>query len=240
MKRILLIGNGLIAAFFLAAIFYTLVGKDHLRQLAADYVSQKLQPRVERSVTLIAGALQTQAVRNAVKEEQIAAAIAEIERFKISPRAYIRSLTAADSPLALRTQAAIPDPVTAKMADWRQSIHRHFHRVYDRLLWDLRIFAPSNLIAACASLFLVRRFGPHPKVVAISLVLFVAMLFAASVYIDRSWFFAILTGSFMGMWYPIVIGVSFVYLYRRLGRGLEAIALAHCKTATPFPESRQE
>lgn len=232
MKRILLIGNGLMAVFFLAAIIYTIVGKDHLRQLAADHISQKLQPRAEKSATFLAEVLQTRTVRNIVKQEHIDAAMAEIEQFKAAPRAYIRSLTAADSPLALQAHAAIPDHVAAKMADWRRSIRHHFDRVYGRLLWDVRLFAFSNLAAACASLFLVARFGAHPKVVAISIILFLSMLFAGSIYIDRNWFFTILTDSFMGLWYPVVLSLCFIYLYRRLGRRLEAIALAHHKRET--------
>jgi hypothetical protein len=42
----------------------------------------------------------------------------------------------------------------------------------------------------------------------------------------------------MGVWYPIVIGVNFVYLYRRLGRGLEAIAMVHYKSAMHTSEAR--
>jgi hypothetical protein len=70
------------------------------------------------------------------------------------------------------------------------------------------------------------------------MVLVVAMLFAGSVYLDRNWFFAILTGSYMGVWYPIVLLVSFVYVYRRLGRGLEAIARANYKPSAQFSEGR--
>jgi hypothetical protein len=67
MKRCVLLVNGIIAGCFIALFLYTVFGEGHLRQLATDHISGKLEPQVRRSATLAKAGLEVPALRESIK-----------------------------------------------------------------------------------------------------------------------------------------------------------------------------
>src|SRR5687767_613385 len=201
MRRFLVVLNSVIAIFFAGFLVYTLFGKAHIRRLATDYISAKLEPGARRSATLAKAALNTPQIRNRVKREQIEAALAEINEFEATPREYIRSLT--DPRSAPRTSQAVttvPADLMAKIGNWKKGVRERFDRIYGRIIVEVRVFGASNLAAGCLCIYLVRRFGAQARILAISLVLTLSVLYCSFLYIDQNWFFAILHDSFLGVW----------------------------------------
>jgi hypothetical protein len=133
----------------------------------------------------------------------------------------------------------IPDDVAARILGWKHSIRNHFQRMSSGLVRDLRIFAASNALAAAIALLLSWRFGARPRLIAISVVLVLALCLATTIYLDRDWFFSILTGSFMGFWYPPLIFFTFLYVHRRIGTGIEACAIIYEKATEPILDAEK-
>jgi hypothetical protein len=222
MKRFLLSVNCVSALLFAGFFAYTFLGREHIRTLATDYIVEKLEPGANKSVQLAETILQTPAINSRLKEEHLQAALAEIDEFHSAPHQYIQSLADPRSP-AINSRAAsgIAADLATKINGWKQAIRHSFDRTYERIVIDLRIFGFSNLAAACAAIYLICRFGAHRKIMVICILLMVSLAYSIFMYIDQLWFFRILVGSFMGVWYPIGMLIIFVCLYRDFARDVE-------------------
>jgi hypothetical protein len=109
------------------------------------------------------------------------------------------------------------------VTQWKEKVREHYDKVLRRLVWDLRIFASSNLIAALFAIMLAIRANAKDssKLVWVSFLLFGAIAYSVYFYIDRFSFFRILFNSYLGWWYPGVLAITLIGLYLSYGRSRE-------------------
>ena len=214
----MLIANGVTAIFFIAFFVYSYFGRRNIDHLARDFVTAKTQEYADRVVDIAAEALKNKLVRILLTDERIAAFEHEIVEYRKNPNDYIGQLTGQRVPAAMQQ---FKNPLLIKIAQWKNKVRDHYDKVLRRLFWDLRIFAGSNIVAAVIATWLAyREKGKAAKKTAwISFLLFAALVFCVFMYIDSLSFFTILSDSYLGWSYPILLFVAFIgslYLDYRL------------------------
>ena len=65
--------------------------------------------------------------------------------YRTSPRDYIAGLTVRKLPA--QVEGRFKNPLVGKITRWKQQIRAYFDKVLLRLIWDLRIFSGSNVVA---------------------------------------------------------------------------------------------
>lgn len=220
MRRFVLIANGFIAVFFAAFVLYTFVGRGHINYLARDFVTVKTQRLADPAVETAERTLRIRMVQKLLREEQIAVFEGEIAAYRQDPQRYISELTGR---LPTPASPVSSNPILAKLTQWKEKVREHYDRVLGRLLWDLRIFASSNLIAALFAIMLTTRANAKnsSKLVWFSFLLFSAIAYSVYFYIDRFSFFRILFNSYLGWWYPGLLAITLIGLYLDYGRSKE-------------------
>jgi hypothetical protein len=217
MRRFVLIANGFTAVFFAAFVLYTFAGRRHINDLARDFVTVKTQRFADAAVEAGEKTLRIRMVRKLLREEQIAVFEGEIAAYRQDPQRYISELTGR---LPITTSPRHTNPLLAKVTQWKEKVREHYDKVLGRLVWDLRIFASSNLIAALFAIMLATRANAKDssKLVWVSFLLFGAIAYSVYFYIDRFSFFRILFNSYLGWWYPGVLAMTLIGLYVNYGR----------------------
>jgi hypothetical protein len=218
---------GLIASLTLLSL--TVFGKAEIKRLASDFINKRIQPSVTELVNLVEmseranpiGEKLNELRRKFRGERQVLRE--EIELYRKDPLSYLRSLTGspATDPLTTVTPATDHESdrseAAQKVDSWKAAIHRHFDRVFDRIILDLRIFATSNLIGFGLAFWLMHlraNIDLLPCVI-ISAILTAAILYSSMMYWDQNWFFTILLDSYMGLWYPLMLVLTFADYRRR-------------------------
>ena len=109
----------------------------------------------------------------------------------------------------------VTNPLVKKITGWKTNVRAYYNKVLNRLFWDLRIFAGSNLAAGLIAMGLAYRAKVKPagKALGVSLLLSLATVFCIYMYIDSYSFFMILTDSYLGWWYPVILIVTFIGLH---------------------------
>lgn len=217
MRQFVLIANGFAAVFFAAFLLYTFVGRGHLIHLARDFVTTKTQKFADPAVDAAEASLRVGMVRKLLPERQIAAIESEIAAYRQDPRKYISEITGR---FPVTTATPPSNPVLAKVTQWKEKVRQHYDKVLGRLLWDLRIFASSNLVAALLAILLAARTNAaqSKKLVWFSFLLFGAIAYSVYSYIDRVSFFRILFNSYLGWWYPGILAITLLGLFLEYGR----------------------
>ena len=208
----MLVANSATAIFFIAFFAYTFVGRRHIDHLARDSVTAKTQKFADPVVDIADKALKNKLVRTLLTDKQIAAFEGEIVEYRTNSRDYIGKLTGQRVPTAMRQ---FKNPLLIKIAQWKSEVRDYYDKVLGRLIWDLRIFAGSNMVAAVIATWLAYRpKGKAAKKTAwLSFLIFAAMANCVYMYIDSLSFFTILFNSYMGWWYPVLLVVAFIRLY---------------------------
>jgi hypothetical protein len=217
MRRFVLIINGFTAIFFAAFLLYTFAGRAHINHMAREFVTVKTQRYADPAVETAENTLRIRIVRTILREERIAAFESEIAVYRQDPQRYISELTGR---LPTMPSAAPDNPLVAKVTQWKENVRKHYDKVLGRLLWDLRIFAFSNMAAALFAIMLATRVKAKDssKLVWVSFLLFAAIVYSVYGYIDRFSFFRILFNSYLGWWYPAVLALTLLVLYLNYGR----------------------
>ncbi len=217
MRRFVLIANGFTALFFAVFLLYTFAGRGHISGLARDFVTAKTQKFADPIVDAAEATLRVGLVRKLLPEEKLAAFEGEIAAYRQDPHRYISELTGRlpTTPLSLSN-----NPLLAKVTKWKEKVRQHYDKVLGRLIWDLRIFASSNLAAAVFAIILVTKGDAKgsSKLVWFSFLLFGAIAYSVYFYVDRLSFFRILFNSYLGWWYPGLLGIMLLGLYLEYGR----------------------
>jgi hypothetical protein len=217
MRRFVIIANGVTAVFFAAFLLYTFAGRGHVNYLARDFVAAKTQKYADPAVEIAEKTLRVGMVRKLLRDEQLAAFEAEIAAYRQDPQRYISELTGRLPSPALPTTS---NPLLMKVTQWKDQVRQHYDKVLGRLLWDLRIFASSNLVASLFAIMLATRAKgkDSSKLVWVSFLLFGAIAYCVYLYIDRFSFFRILFNSYLGWWYPGLLAITLIGLYLEYGR----------------------
>jgi len=144
----------------------------------------------------------------------------EIVRYRTDPQRFIASLGSADGwqpPPALATLLKHAAP-----QEWSVPavVRDHIRATLDQLVRDLRIFALSNLIGLGLVAWLTARVAPGSRRLHVqAYILFIAIAYAATVYIRQDWFFNLLLNTHLGWWYPLLIAVTSIDLWLRWKQG---------------------
>jgi hypothetical protein len=188
-------------------------------RLAEDYVIDETQRHVEPLIEIAEDAVNARGLKFLAKDaEAIATARAELAEYRRDPRGYIRKLIAGGGP-AVAGEIDPKAPLKDQVLFWKHQIREHFEKTLDRLVFDLRIFTGSNLVAAVVvfGLAYAGRRDRVPRLVFVALLLLTSVAFMCYVYVDELSYFKILVGSYMGWWYPALLGLTFLGAYVEYG-----------------------
>jgi len=213
--RTALVILNLVVAVASAGFFaYTFLARDHLTGLAEDYVINKTVQHATPTVEQVEATLKNPLARLA--PAQIREAVqAEVDEFRRDPNAYVRALVAKGTVIE-KPKHAFAEQVTK----WKESIQSYFDRTLASLIRDLRIFSGTNTVAAFLAAWLASRAHGRWRwhILGVSTLRLFALGLHMYLFIDGLSFFNIVAGSRVGWSYPIVVVLTFAYLYSRIGR----------------------
>ncbi len=215
MRSLLLIVNASVAILCLLFFSYTFAARQHIQQLAREFVVLKTQENALPAVKAVEMGLRSELSRRLVTEVQRNAIEAEIAEFHSQPTDYIQRIASSDVPIKPPVGLS---PAAEKIHLWKERIRVHYNTVIDRLFGDLRIFAGTNVIAACIAFGCAWRSPAEPtwRLKLISGVLVVALAFGSSMYVDRLSFFTILFNRYIGWGYPVLLGGLFFQMLMQI------------------------
>lgn len=211
MRRTAIILNSVGAVFFACFVAYTFVARDHLEDLARGFVTEKTVQHSEPIVDAADEFLDEPLVRTLLDDRQMATIRDEIAEYRADPPAYVARLTRG----RVRVEKAEPrNPLLARVASTKDRIRAYYDETLDELVFDLKLFAVSNLVAVVLALGLAigARDADAEKLGSFSIVMFLTTLYAAWIYVDGLSFFRILFRTHMGWWYPALLAVVLVGL----------------------------
>lgn len=220
MRKLTLALNTLSAVLFLAFFTYTFVARTHLESIARNFVTEKTLDYSAPIIDTVEKALDVPLVAKLVSKNDIKLARTEIDAYRKAPTTYVADLTGKQIPKPQGKLGAFAQ----KAADAKNAIRQFYNDTLTALISDLRIFSGTNIVAACVALFLATKSPPSIRqtLIVFSLLLFVAVVFCSYLYINDLSFFRILTSTHMGWWYPAIVSVVAVWLYKDVGGSVEA------------------
>ncbi len=217
MRKTMIIVNGVTALFFIAFFAYTFFARQQIDNVAREFLTEKTQEYAKPVVEFADKTLKNRIVRALLSAEQIAAFESEIVAYRRDPQQYIGQLTGQRVPAAMQN---VKNPLLLKLIKWKDNVRAYYDKALQELIWDLRIFAGSNIIAASIGAWIAyhARDKISKRLVVMSFLLISTIVFCVFMYIDSMSFFSILTRSHLGWWYPVLLIGVFIGLYR-LERG---------------------
>lgn len=221
MRRILLVLNAAVAVVSLMFFLFTFVGHAHIQQLAREFVVLKTREHSEPAVKAVELALASELSKRYLDEGQRAVVRAEIAEFHSRPTDYIQRIASSDTPIKPKIG---PHPWTEKISLWKERIRVYYNSVIARLFTDLRIFAGTNIVAACLAFGFAWRSPVEPtwRLKLISGVLLAAVVFGSWMYVDSLSFFTILFNNYIGWSYPGLLVALFYQILIRIDEFTQA------------------
>lgn len=177
-------------------------------RVASDPMATKLQETLDRP-TLVKLIPDT-------ARERLAA---ELASYRSSPDAWLRGLaeggadrvTAFDFPDVKNVIARKALDALAKSVS---GIKDYLQESYRELIFDLRLFASTNIVAFASAAWLTwiaRTPWSRHWLLAFSGLMLVVFVTSITAYLDQNWAWSILTGSYMGWSYPVSLGIATAY-----------------------------
>jgi hypothetical protein len=220
MNRVMFIGSLIGVWLFLMVLGFTFFAQGWIKEFARDYINQRIEPSMTRAVNT----LEEKILPLAQKEspELALKIITEITEYRQDPLLYI-----ADTTAGRRIVPEKKDGRLDKLNTWskslsasghsiREIIRDHFQQVFSQLILDLQIFSLSNIIGYGVVVWLTNgQTTSSPRLQVQAFILFIATCYALSVYIKQDWFFNLLLDLHMGLFYPLLIFITCVDLWRR-------------------------
>jgi hypothetical protein len=209
-----------VALFFVTSLALTFLAKGYITGLAQDFVTVRTQRFAEPSVEVAEQALRAPGIKRVLDDEAIQTARQEIADYRRDPRAYIARLVAGER---LPVPAVAPGqdgPLRERVLRWKVRIREHFEGTLDGLVWDLRIFSGSNLVAALIAAWCALRARERQLnwLLGVAGLLLASVAYGAYMYVDGFTYFRILFSTYLGWWYPVLLGITFLGLYLEYGR----------------------
>jgi hypothetical protein len=220
MRVAILVASAGVGLFFVASLVMTFFAKEYITAQAQDFVTARTQRFAEPAVEVAEQALQAPAIKQVLDDEAIQTARQEIADYRCDPRGYIARLVAGEQ-LPMPAVAPGPGaPLRERLLRWKVRIREHFEHTLDRLVWDLRIFAGSNLAAALLAAWCALRAtqGHVNWLLGVAGLLLASVAYGAYLYVDGFTYFRILFSTYLGWWYPVLLGITFLGLYLEYGR----------------------
>lgn len=216
MRQTALLLNAIVVVFFLGFLGYTFFTRQHLTELARAFVTDKTVEHSRQLVRIAAETLESPVAQKLLNPDLIEKIRQEIAAYQSNPKEYVADLTRKPADEAPIDQA---QPLLAKLAVIKRDIRAYYNGTLDVLIFDLRIFAISNLTAGAIAFSLIYRTKSkvRPTLVWYSLLMFAAVCYCTFLYIDSLTFFRILFRLQLGWTYPLLLGATIVVLYREYG-----------------------
>lgn len=145
MRVATIVVSALVALFFATSLTLTFFAKEYLTGLALDFVTARTQRFAEPAVVGAEQALRAPGIKHVFDDEAIQTARQQLADYRRDPRGYIAQLVAAERLAIPPGQVA---PLKEHVLGWKIWIRGHFERTFERLIWDVRIFSGTNLVAA--------------------------------------------------------------------------------------------
>jgi hypothetical protein len=204
MRSILLTLNALVVLFFTGFLIYTIFAQAHVESLARGYVTERTAHYARPLVDLTEEVLKSRTVQILTTPAQRETVEREIAAYRKGPTDYVQDLTRQRKVLI---PVEHPHPIFQKVAEVKEKIRDYYDSVMAALVWDLRIFAGSNLVAGLLALGIVfwEQQRPSRWVLGFSMALFLAVLYCSWMYVDEMTFFKILAKAHFGWWYPVIL-----------------------------------
>jgi hypothetical protein len=187
--------------------------------MAEDFVIDRTKAYADPLVGIVEEGINIPGLNRALDPRIIETVRGEVAEYRREPRAYIATLVA-DKQLPAANPGN-PGDFNAKLLFWKSEIREHFEKTLNRLLFDLRIFFGSNLVAALVALVCAWRGRTDrlPRLLLVCGLLLASVAFSTYMYVDSFSYFKILFNSYMGWWYPAVLGITFLSLVVEHGPG---------------------
>lgn len=221
MRKLTLALNILTATLFTAFFAYTFFAESHLRSLARNFVTEKTIQHSEPLIDAVEQALDIPFIAKLVARDDIQLAREEIDAYRDDPAAYIADLTR--QKLAKPPQQPM-GAIASKATAAKEGIRNFYDRTLASLIADLRIFSGTNILAASLAIALIIK-SPlivGKRLITLSFLLFVAVVYCSYLYIDDLSFFRILSSTHMGWSYPVFVAMFVYYLYKDLRAAIDA------------------
>ncbi len=208
--------NAIIAVFFASFGAYTFVAQQHLEGLARDFVTEKSVQHSKVVVDLAEVSLDFPIVKQNLPAVQAAAIREEIAGYRKDSFAYIADLTQRQN---LNPPPAMAKPFFGAIEAIKEEIREFYVTTLSALIRDLRIFSGTNLIAGVIAFAWAYRSKPQvrPSIVWLTILMFIAVLYCSSLYLDELTFFRILFRMQRGWFYPVLLCLVTVGLFREYG-----------------------
>lgn len=223
--------NLLVATASAGVFAYTFFARAHLTGLAEEYVVTRTVRHVTPTVEPVEAALKhplallaPATVREAVQ--------AEVDSFRRDPNKYVRDLVVRGAAIEVPKH-----PFAEQVLKWKQSVQSYFDRTLASLIRDVRIFAGTNVVAALLAAWFASRARGQWRwhLLGVSALLLAALALQAYLFIDGLTFFRIITNARMGWSYPLLVAITFGYLYWRIGRFVPVLPTAPNPSSPPNP-----
>ena len=182
-------------------------------RVASDPLAAKLEETLDRPVI-------GQAIRGQVRERLEA----ELASYRDSPDAWLLRLAEGGADRAKDFDfPEIENPLARKAVDviakGVSGLKGHLEQSYRDLIGDIRLFAATNIVAfgiAAWLTWIARTPRSRHWLLAYSGLMLVVFVISISSYLDQNWTWTILTGSYMGWAYPVILGIVTIYEILRI------------------------
>ena len=219
MRTALLCLSAVLALFFAVSFLMTFFARDYVTGLAEDFVIDRTQKFADPLVAIAEQGIKVPGLNRPQDAELIENVRRETAEYRQDPRAYIANLVAEGG------QAKVADPgKNAALKDtvlfWKSEIREYFQKTLKNLLFDLRIFFGSNLVAALLAFVFAwsARADRLPRLLIVCGLLLASVVYSSFIYFDEFSYFKILLDTHMGWWYPALLGGTFLGAYVEHGR----------------------
>lgn len=219
MKRTLFYIQSVVCALSFVSLLVIAIFPDKIREGFRTVINQDLAHRLEKPVGLAEKALKVPGVELIVSADKLKTVQEEITLYRVDPLEYVASLTgntdASKDRLEETMKTANPaqKAVLEKIIGWREKIKTHFAIAFDDITTYLIGFLATNTVALLFAMYLIRwtkRDIPH--LTSTSVILTIVVALSSVLFIDRSWFYAIIRSDFNLYTYPFGLLMTFLYV----------------------------
>jgi hypothetical protein len=220
MLRKILIALHLAGAAISVVLFVsTFVAKGVITSKAQQFALDKSRVASDPLATKLQDTLDHPVIGKLIPDTARERITTELATYQSSPDAWLLSLAEGGADRAKdfdfpEIENAIARKAVDVLADSVSGIKDHMHESYRGLIFDLRLFTSTNVVAFLVAAWLswIAR-TPRSRHWLLTFSGLMLIIFAMSInaYRDQNWAWSILTGSYMGWSYPVMLGFAIVY-----------------------------
>jgi len=217
-KTLLPIQLAFIVLFVIAFISSFFV-VEPLKEQSRVSVTEKVVSSVSSKVAIAEELLNSKAASKYLADYQIEAIRDEINQFKNDPYDYVEAMTLDDSKSHITLPEAsnsnpLKNMLVKKIFSWKTSIKAYFENTFDGLIFDIRAFLVSNLIALTIGAFISYNNQLLGKeTIIVNTILTSVVILSSLLYINQDWFFTILLNRYNGYGYLFIVLIMTTWLY---------------------------